>query len=181
VCVVFAATAAVAKVLHLTESETRNALAFNKCGGSFQSNVDGSLAVRVIEGWVAESGVTCARFARQGITGPANFLQGIYGYFHLFGRDRLSGDAVTSGLGTEYKLQRVIFKKYLSCGLTQGCTDVILNLMREQNLDPDHVAHRGYRATLYLQIGRASFPDWEQYEGQRPVQHPLLSCQCLAS
>jgi 2-methylcitrate dehydratase PrpD len=137
VCVVFAATAAAARILRLDERQTWNALAlgFNKCGGSFQSNVDGSLAVRVIQGWVAGSGVECARFAGSGITGPKNFLEGVYGYFHLFGRDRLDPRAVTADFGTRYELQKVLFKKYPSCGLTQGCTDVILGLLAEQEID----------------------------------------------
>lgn len=141
VCVPFASTAAAAKVLRLSEKETWNALAlaFNKCGGSFQANVDGALAVRVIEGWVAETGVTCARLAQRGITGPANFLEGIYGYFHLFGRDRLSADKVLSELGRTFALEKLVFKKYPSCGLTQGSTDVILSLMNEHSLDPDDV------------------------------------------
>jgi 2-methylcitrate dehydratase PrpD len=102
VCVVFAATATAAHILGLDEGQTWNALAlaFNKCGASFQSNVDGSLAVRVIQGWVAESGLECARFARAGITGPKNFLEGVYGYFHLFGKDRLGRDG---GFGSEVR------------------------------------------------------------------------------
>jgi len=143
VCVVFATTAAAAKILRLSEEETWNALAlaFNKCGGSFQSNVDGSLAVRVIEGWVAESGVLCARLAGQGITGPVNFLEGVYGYLHLFGRDRVSAETITSGLGETYKIDSLVFKKYPSCGLTQGSTDVILSLMKEKSFGPDEVDH----------------------------------------
>ena len=91
VCVPFGSTAAAARILGLSEGETWNALAlaFCRCGGSFQANVDGALAVRVIQGWVAETGVTCARLAGRGITGPRNFLDGVYGYFHLFGRDRV--------------------------------------------------------------------------------------------
>ncbi|MGE5842664.1 MAG: MmgE/PrpD family protein [Deltaproteobacteria bacterium] len=56
ICAVFAATAAAARVLGLNEEDTWNALAlpFNRAGGSFQCNVDGALAVRVIQGWVAE-------------------------------------------------------------------------------------------------------------------------------
>ena len=136
VCVVFAATAAASKMLHLSKKETWNALAlaFNKCGGSFQANVDGSLAVRVIEGWVAESGVTCARLAGLGITGPANFLEGVYGYLHLFGRDRLSPERVLTGLGASHEVTKLVFKKYPSCGLTQGSTDVILGLMEEEGV-----------------------------------------------
>jgi 2-methylcitrate dehydratase PrpD len=137
VCVPFASTAAAAKILGLLEKETWNALAlaFNKCGGSFQANVDGTLAVRVIEGWSAEAGVTCARLAQRGITGPANFLEGIYGYFHLFGRDRVAVKEVISNLGSEYRLESLMFKKYPSCGLTQGSTDAILSLMEEHAID----------------------------------------------
>lgn len=98
---VYAATAVAARILDLDEEQTLNALAlaFNRCGGSFQSNVDGSLAVRLIQGWVAESGITCALLARNRFTGPARFLTGVYGYLHLFGKDRFDAGSVVSGLG----------------------------------------------------------------------------------
>ncbi len=133
VCVPFATAAAAAKIMRLSEEETWNALAlaFNRCGGSFQSNVDGSLAVRVIEGWVAETGVTCARLAARGVTGPRNFLEGVYGYLHLFGRDRTSPEEIVSDLGTAFRLGQLVFKKYPSCGATQGSTETILDLMAE--------------------------------------------------
>ena len=105
------------------------ALAFCRCGGSFQANVDGALAVRVIQGWVAETGVTCARLAGRGITGPRNFLDGVYGYFHLFGRDRVGAGKVLPGLGAEYHLHTLTFKKYPSCGGTQSATELMLNLV----------------------------------------------------
>jgi 2-methylcitrate dehydratase PrpD len=141
VCAIFAATGAAAKILDLDEGETWNALAlaFNRCGGSFQSNVDGSLAVRVIQGWVAEAAVTCARLASHGITGPKNFLEGIYGYFHLFGRDKIDPEAITRSLGTEDQLHKIVFKKYPSCGLTQGCTEGILSLIQEHDIYPDEI------------------------------------------
>jgi 2-methylcitrate dehydratase PrpD len=137
VCVPFASTAAAAKILGLNKKEIWNALAlaFNKCGASFQANVDGALAVRVIEGWVAETGITCARLASRGVTGPANFLDGVYGYLRLFGRDRLKAEEMLAGLGEEYKLRKLVFKKYPSCGLTQGSTDVILGLMSDEGFD----------------------------------------------
>lgn len=143
VCSVFAATAVACKILRLDPGQTWNALAlaFNRSGGSFQSNIDGSLAVRIIQGWVAQSGITCARFARSEITGPTNFLEGLYGYFHLFGRDAVNPDRVTGELGDRFELQNMVFKKYPSCGMTQGCTDAILNLMDEEDLRPEDVDH----------------------------------------
>lgn len=143
VCVVFSSTTAAARILGLSQEETLNALAlaFNRSGASFQSNVDGSLAVRVIQGWVAETGLVCARFARRGITGPKNFLEGVYGYFHLFGRDRIDPGTVVAGLGSRFELHNLLFKKYPSCGLTLGSTDVILGLVREHGIEPAGIDH----------------------------------------
>jgi 2-methylcitrate dehydratase PrpD len=133
ICTVFAATATASRVLGLNEEETWNALAlaFNRAGGSFQSNVDGSLAVRVIQGWVAESGVMCARLARAGITGPKNFLEGVYGYYHVYGRGLVDPVKTLADMGSRFDCEKILFKKYPSCGLTLGSTEVILNLMRE--------------------------------------------------
>jgi 2-methylcitrate dehydratase PrpD len=148
VAIVFPATAAAARVLGLDEKQTWNALglAFNRCGGSFQSNIDGTLAVRVIQGWVAATGVECAQMARAGITGPRNFLGGIYGYAHLYGRGQLRPQDVVSGLGTEWRLNGMMFKKYPSCGATQGLTELTLQIVREHRLRPDDV--RGVEVRL---------------------------------
>lgn len=152
VCVPFGSTAAAAKVLGLSEEETWNALAlaFCRCGGSFQANVDGALAVRVIQGWVAETGVTCARLAGRGITGPRNFTDGVYGYFHLFGRDRVGAGKVLAGLGTEYQLDKLTFKKYPSCGGTQSATELVLNIVDEENLEAGDVERVEVRIVPYL-------------------------------
>ncbi len=142
VAVVFASTAAAARILRLSEGQTLNALglAFNRCGGSFQSNVDATLAVRIIQGWVAQSGIECAQLALAGITGPANFLAGVYGYCHLFGKDRLEPQAVVRGLGEEWRANTMVFKKFPSCGATQGMTELVLQLVRELALRPEDVA-----------------------------------------
>jgi len=133
ICTVFAATAAASRVLGLNEEETWNALAlaFNRAGGSFQCNVDGALAVRVIQGWVAESGVMCARLAQKGITGPKNFLQGVYGYYNVYGKGLVDPGKALADLGSRFECEKIIFKKYPSCGLTLGTTDLILSLMHE--------------------------------------------------
>jgi 2-methylcitrate dehydratase PrpD len=135
ICTVFAAAATASRALGLSEDETLNALAlaFNRAGGSFQSNVDGSLAVRVIQGWVTETGVMCARFARAGITGPKNFLKGVYGYYHVYGRGLVDSGNAIADLGNRFECEKILFKKYPSCGLTLGSTDVVLDLMREDN------------------------------------------------
>jgi 2-methylcitrate dehydratase PrpD len=140
---VFASTAAAAWLLKLDENQILNALAlaFNKCGGSFQSNADGSLAVRVIEGWVAETGVECARFAQRGVTGPENFLDGVYGYFFLYGRGKTDTAGTVEDLGSLWHLTNLNFKKYPSCGLTQGSTQLALDLTAQHKFTGGDVKH----------------------------------------
>lgn len=151
IAVVFAATAAASRILRLSPDQTLNALAlaFNRCGGSFQSHVDGSLGVRIVQGWVAEAGVQCAQMAQRGITGPVNFISGHYGYAHLYGRGTLDVDAVVRGLGEEWKLHNVVFKKYPSCGVTQGVTELTLNLVSELCLRPADVKSAEVRLPPY--------------------------------
>jgi 2-methylcitrate dehydratase PrpD len=141
IAVVFAPAAAAARILELTPQQTLHALAlaFNRCGGSFQSNIDGSLAVRAIQGWVAETGVVCAQMAQRGFTGPVNFLSGLYGYGHLYGRGQLDLPALTEGLGRDWRLLQMMFKKYPSCGATQGMTELVLQLVAELDLQPEQV------------------------------------------
>jgi len=141
VCTVFASTVTASRILGLSESETWNALAlaFNRSGGSFQSNIDGSLAVRVIQGWVSQSGVMCSQFASVGISGPKNFLKGVYGYFHLYGKDQIEPASILDGLGNRFELEKILFKKYPSCGLTLGSTEVILDIMQEKNFRAEDI------------------------------------------
>ena len=151
VAIVFAATAAAARVLRLDEKQALNALglAFNRCGGSFQSNIDGTLAVRMVQGWVAAIGVECAQMAQRGITGPSRFLTGIYGYAHLYGRGRLQPSEVVEGLAAEWRLDRMMFKKYPSCGATQGLTELTLGLVQELALQPGDVERVEVRLNPY--------------------------------
>jgi 2-methylcitrate dehydratase PrpD len=143
ICVIFGVAAAVSRILGLNREQTWNALAlaFNRCGGSFQSHIDGSLGVRIVQGWVSQGAVLCARLAAMGITGPKNFIDGLYGYLHLYGKDLIKGENIIAGLSESYRLQNMVYKKYPSCALTQGPTDVILKLMAEEGLRAEDVEH----------------------------------------
>ena len=138
---IFAATAGAARVLGLSEAQTLNALAlaFNRCGGSFQSNVDGSLAVRLIQGWVAQMALDCALLAQAGLTGPANFIEGVYGYLNLYAKGERTVADLNAGLGEGWLLERMMFKKYPSCGLTQGGTELALRFAGGRPVAPDAV------------------------------------------
>ena len=133
VIAVFSAAAASAKIMKLDETQTLNALAiaFNCCGGSFQSNVDGSLCVPVNEGRTAANGVESARLAKAGITGPANFLEGVYGYFTIFAHKNMNAGTVLKDLGRTWLMDTLNYKKNPSCAHTQGSTELTVQLMKQ--------------------------------------------------
>ncbi|MEW6665046.1 MAG: MmgE/PrpD family protein [Thermodesulfobacteriota bacterium] len=151
VCGVFAAAVVAGRMLRLDSRQMLHALAlaFNRAGGSFQSNVDGSLAVRAIQGFVSQAGIVCAQLAKRGITGPRNFLEGIYGYFHLYARGRRDPQRIVGDLGKRFDLHQTIFKKYPSCGCTLASTDAVLELMEQKDLSADNVARVDIRVSPY--------------------------------
>ena len=157
VCSIFATAAIAGKILHLNSAQMLNALAlaFNKSGGSFQSNIDGSLAVRLIQAFVSQGGIICAQLAQRGITGPKNFLEGISGYFHLYAKDKYNKEAIVAELGDRFEMTKTLFKSYPSCGGTIASTDAILELVREKNLTPQDVTQIHIKVTpeIYKQVG----------------------------
>lgn len=142
VCAIFAGTAVAGRILKLNEQQMLNALAlaFNRAGGSFQSNIDGAQSVGFIAGSAAQSSIICAQLAQKGVTGPKNFLEGLYGFFHLYAKDKFDTKAVVGDLGKRFELTNAIFKKFPSCGLTQASTQAILELVNEKGLIPENIA-----------------------------------------
>ncbi|MGP6174347.1 MmgE/PrpD family protein [Corynebacterium sp. A21] len=138
---VFAAAAAAARLLECSVEQTVNALglAFNRAAGSFQSNTDASLAVRLIQGFTAANAIQCVQLAQLGLTGPENFLAGRFGYTHLWGRDEIKGSDLVGELGTEWKIIDDFFKKYPCCGLTQGPTDLAFQSVRELGITESEI------------------------------------------
>jgi len=142
VCTIFGAAAIAGRILRLDARQMKDALAlaFNKAGGSMQSNIDGSLAVRVIQGFTSQSGIISAQLAQSGITGPKNFLEGIYGYFHLYAKDNYDTQAVTADLGKRFEMEKTLFKRFPSCGGTLAPTDAVLTLVNEKQFAAEEIA-----------------------------------------
>jgi 2-methylcitrate dehydratase PrpD len=151
ICSIFAATAVASRILSLDYEKTWNALAigFNKSGGSFQSNIEGALSVRLIQGFVAQGGILSAQLAAKGFTGPKSFLEGIYGYFHLYAKGKYDPQRVVSELGKRFEFSKTMFKKYPSCGNTISSTEAMLDLVREHNLTPENVSQINIKVTPY--------------------------------
>lgn len=152
VCTIFATAAIAGRILGLNPAQMLNALAlaFNRAGGSFQSNIDGSLAVKVIQGFVSQGGIICAQLAKKGITGPKNFLNGVYGYFHLYAKDKQNVQILTEKLGRRFEMTKTLFKSYPVCGGSIASTDAILFLAKQNQLSAKDVSRIDIKVTPYI-------------------------------
>lgn len=152
VCGIFAAIAAAGRILRLSSEQMWDALAlgFNRPVQTFQSIVDGTLAVRIGQGLISQAAIMSVQMAQNGITGPRNFLEGVFGYFHLYAGDTYDPQVLTAGLGERFQLDKVTFKGYPSCGGTIASTDAIFGLMDEHDLTPENVAEINVRLTPYV-------------------------------
>ena len=148
---IFGATAAAGRIMKLNSNQMWDALglALNRAGGSFQCNIDGALAVRAIQGFVSQGAISCVQLARRGITGPRDFIEGIYGFLHLFGKDRYGPEKLTEGLGKAYVLHNTLCKKFPSCGCTLTATEAVLDIMNEKKLTADIIASVEVELTPY--------------------------------
>jgi 2-methylcitrate dehydratase PrpD len=140
-CSIFAPCIAAGRLLRLDARQMLNAMAltFNRAGSSFQSNVDASLAVRLIEGFISQNGVMCAQLAARDLTGPRNWIEGVWGYFHLFCKDQRDTQTLTGGLGARWYTETFGYKTRPQCGATISSTDAILGLMQRHPIEPDDV------------------------------------------
>jgi len=151
VCGIFAVTAAAGRILGLGRTEMLNALGlgFTRPVQTFQAIVDRTTAVRVGQGVIAQAGLVAAEMASGGITGPGDFLEGVYGYFRFYGAGQYDSSKLLAGLGEVFHLDRVAFKNYPSCGQTIAATDGILELIQRHDITPDDVLEIRVTVTPY--------------------------------
>ena len=141
VCGTVANAAVAGKLLGLDSNKMLNALgiAYSQASGTLQSLVDGTLTKRMQPGFAARSGIFSAFLARNGLTGPANFLDGKFGLFNLFFGNNCAPEAITDKLGSHFEINNLGSKPYPCCRLTHTAIDAVLNLIAEEEFSLDEV------------------------------------------
>ncbi|MGE0559591.1 MAG: MmgE/PrpD family protein [Burkholderiales bacterium] len=139
---VFGATAAVSSLLVLDAAQTRNALglAASFAGGIREYLDDGAEIKRLHPGKAARDGLLCAEFARRGITGPAQALEGRYGFFNVFVGGEVKWERLFDALGARYEIEGAYFKPYPCCRHYHAAIDGILDLRTQHGFAPADVA-----------------------------------------
>ncbi len=130
-----------AMLLKLNQRQTVSALglACGQVAGNLQVTVEGTMLVRVLQGFAAQTAVQSALLAKQGLIGPERVFQGEWGYFKAYHDNQYDAEVLTRDLGKRFELPDVSIKFYPCCFLSHFAIDAVLQLAREEGLRADDV------------------------------------------
>jgi len=174
-CGIFATTAVAARLLGLDFRQTHHALgmALNEASGTFQSNIDGALSVRLNQGMAALKGIICAELALRGYTGVTNVIQGVCGYANLIARGNFDCDILLEDLEGKYYGDLTLFKRWPSCGGTLAATDLAVEVARSRELDVKDISD----VVVFLSKGVAALVGSDFKVGETPAVDAQFSVQ----
>jgi 2-methylcitrate dehydratase PrpD len=139
----FGAAAAAGHIAGLDPAAMTNAfgIAGSLCSGllEFAKSGTGGMVKRLHLGRAAEGGVLAARLAERGFTGPSTVVEGKFGFLNGYCTET-DVSALTRGLGREFEVLTICFKRY-PCHITaHGPVSVIEEFRREHRFTADDVA-----------------------------------------
>lgn len=152
-CGTFGAAAAASRILRLDVATTTHALghAASFSGGLWAFIHDGSQTKRIHAGRAAEGGLFAALLARAGVSGPsAVFEDGWGGFLSTFAPHSAQPEALTTGLGESWRLERVSLKPYASCRGTHSSIDALGVALERNLISAQDVAQVDVRLSPFL-------------------------------
>lgn len=118
-------------------------IALSMASGTREYSTEGASTKRMHPGWAGVCGITAARLAAAGFTGPRAAYEGRYGLYstHL-GTDLAKWDlpAATQGLGRDWETEQVAIKPLPACQLSIACLDAALAIARQHRPRPEDIA-----------------------------------------
>jgi 2-methylcitrate dehydratase PrpD len=141
ICGTLAGAATAAKLLRLDAKGIANAIgiAVSFAAGSLEANRSGGTIKRFQSGWAAKSAIQAALLAKYGVEGPAQALEGRYGFYQCFVDGQFDPGTLTNGLGRAWQVSDLRFKPYPCNYYTHAGIDAALAL-RQKGLKADDVA-----------------------------------------
>jgi 2-methylcitrate dehydratase PrpD len=113
-------------------------IVLSMAAGTREYSSNGSSSKRIHPGWASACGITAARLAKQGFTGPRTAYEGQFGLYatHL-SKDLSRWDlgAASRDLGTVWETTQVALKPLPACQLSIACIDAAIALHRKRQFD----------------------------------------------
>jgi 2-methylcitrate dehydratase PrpD len=101
----------------------------------------GSQAKPLVIGWASHAGVLASMFAREGISGSEDALEGRQGFYATFARKRPNHFMDEKDRRMAIVSPGVGFKLYPSCTGTHPAIDAIVSLQKEEAINPEEISY----------------------------------------
>jgi 2-methylcitrate dehydratase PrpD len=161
-CGIFGAALNAAKLRRSSRDEMIHALgiAFSQAAGNMQAVADGALVKRMQPGLMARDGIFSVLLAERGITGPANAMDGKYGFLELYRRGEIHRGKITQGLGDHYEVENVSVKPYPCGRFIHGAVELAIEAAKENDLQANQIEEITIRVNKKSQeyVGRPYDP-----------------------
>jgi 2-methylcitrate dehydratase PrpD len=160
------------KLQGLSAEGLRNAMgiAYSQCAGNQQSIHEGALTAAVQQGITASTGILSTSMHLIGITGPLEFLEGVYGLYNAFYRGDYDRQVITAGLGTAYEVEQLSIKPYPCCKLAQTGVVAALNASASA-IDPSAIERIEVRLDNHASYDLVCQPE-DRQERRRRLHGP---------
>jgi 2-methylcitrate dehydratase PrpD len=154
VCGTFGAIAGAGKIYRLSHDEMLNAIGivYSLTAGNVQCVRDKALVKRMQPGFAAQAGLSAIAYAKRGITGSKNILEGDYGFYKLYddngnneqflrseNRGEYGIHKVNYELGKRYEIKYLSMKPYPCCRYTHPAIDGSLEFIKKYNIDTKNI------------------------------------------
>jgi 2-methylcitrate dehydratase PrpD len=128
-CGTFGATAAVAKILDLSEEQIVEAFgsAGTQAAGLWEFIEDGAMSKQLHPGKAGMNGIISCLLAERGFTGAKEIFEGRRGFFNAMS-EQYDVTKMTQGIGDGYKILENSFKIHASCRHTHAAMDLAVLL-----------------------------------------------------
>lgn len=160
-CGALGATAGMANMLGLDAATARSALgiAYSQLSGTMQAHIEGSPVLPMQIGFNARAALVAIELATRGIVGPADFLEGVHGYYTLI--DPEHDPSAFDGFESRHAVTELSHKPFPSGRATHGGVDGLLTLQAQLGFAPDDLESAVVHAPpLVIQlVDRPARPD----------------------
>lgn len=177
----FGAAATAGKLLGLDTNAMVHALGinFSRATASVQTAKDGALMKRLQPAFNASAGVKATEFAKAGITGVQNVLEGQFGIGRLLNHAPIDRERLLDRLGSYYLTSELTTKRYPTSRCSHAPIEGTLALVREHDIAADDIEEVvvAVQKSCYV---RESTP-FDPNEGTAQVKAQFCIDYCVAA
>jgi 2-methylcitrate dehydratase PrpD len=174
-----AAAAASAKLLGLDQERIANAIGFGAgfSFGNVECNIARTMETQFQLGLSARNGLVCAAIAKEQGRAAPTAIEGKAGFLNLFAGTTEFANNVTAGLGKDFEILKVTFKRYPTSMIAQSPTYIAARLARQERIPAEAITE----IVVELDPFEAEYPGPGRRQNEEPADRGAGTAQGVAA